>query len=194
LPISLPMAPTILGLFLYGYYTYSFSINIGGRGVHPQLFFKSKIQKAQFHWLIIFGHSPTYKSNMLSSPQILECFVMLWFVLPILFWSWFNFHVGFLSGPISFPSKVMPCRPNHNLICLDLEPLSKRPYSLFFCVLLQITVISVTCPTGPSVNSTILIFLDFYWIFNNKNYSKFNSSHTLSFKTTKPPLYKILVI
>jgi hypothetical protein len=34
--------------------------------------------------------------------------------------SWF-----FLSGPIDFPSKMMPCKLNHNLICLGPESLSK---------------------------------------------------------------------
>jgi hypothetical protein len=31
----------------------------------------------------------------------------------------------FRSRPIGFPSKMMPCKLNHNLICFDLEPLSK---------------------------------------------------------------------
>jgi hypothetical protein len=35
-------------------------------------------------------------------------------------WSCF-----FWFGPIGFPSKMMPCRLNHNLICLGPRPLSK---------------------------------------------------------------------
>jgi hypothetical protein len=31
----------------------------------------------------------------------------------------------FWSGPIGFPSKMMPCKLNHNLICLGLGPSSK---------------------------------------------------------------------
>jgi hypothetical protein len=77
---------------------------------------------------------------------------------------------------------------------LILNPCLNALILYLFCVLLQITIISVTCPIHPSLNSKILIFLNFYWIFNNKNYSEFNSWHTLSLETTKPPLYKILVI
>jgi hypothetical protein len=68
-----------------------------------------------------------------------------------------------------------------------LNPCLNALILYLFCVLLQITIISATCPIGPSVNSTILIFLNFYWTFNNKNYSKFNSWHTLSLKNYKTP-------
>ncbi len=37
--------------------------------------------------------------------------------------STLSYFFGF--GLIDFPSKMMPCKINHNLICLDLEPLSE---------------------------------------------------------------------
>ncbi len=36
-----------------------------------------------------------------------------------------SFKLFFLSRPIGFPSKMMPCKQNHNLICLCHGPLFK---------------------------------------------------------------------
>ncbi len=40
--------------------------------------------------------------------------------------SFKRFFFFFWSGPIGFPLKMMPCKLNHNLICLGSESLSKR--------------------------------------------------------------------
>jgi hypothetical protein len=68
------MAPTILGVILYGYYTYSFSINLGGGGdvgVHPQLFLNKKLRKNHFIGTstIILDTLQRGSLNMLSSPK-----------------------------------------------------------------------------------------------------------------------------
>jgi hypothetical protein len=38
------------------------------------------------------------------------------------------FFINFRSAPTAFPSKLMPCNINHNLIFLDLGPCSLDPF------------------------------------------------------------------